>query len=196
MPCFSPFRSLASAIFEFRLLLLDILVTVVITLVLFFLARRSRKEQSFVGFKSRSFDEKYTGFVLLSVGIVIIVVSVYELPTLLNGNIYYNSPFILSNVSIFGQVVSGELLGLFFAIDLWLTIFGLGSGKFVSLGLDNASRQKNNTTSKNSSSINKVKMWCGRRDLNPGSLAWKAKVLNQTRRQPHSFSLIKVVFRL
>jgi hypothetical protein len=27
-------------------------------------------------------------------------------------------------------------------------------------------------------------MWCGRRDLNPGSLAWKAKVLNQTRRQP------------
>jgi hypothetical protein len=117
-------------------ILLDILVAVVITLVLFFLARRSRKEQSFVGFKSRAFDEKYTGYVLLSVGIVIIVVSVYELLTLLNGNIYYNSPFILSNVSIFGQVVSGELLGLFFAIDLWLTIFGLGGGKFVSLGLD------------------------------------------------------------
>ena len=117
-------------------ILLDILVAVVITLVLFFLARRSRKEQSFVGFKSRSFDEKYTGFVLLSVGIVIIVVSVYELLTLLNGNIYYNSPFVLSNVSIFGQVVSGELLGLFFAIDLWLTIFSLGGGKFVSLGLD------------------------------------------------------------
>jgi hypothetical protein len=55
---------------------------------------------------------------------------------LLNGNIYYNSPFILSNVSIFGQVVSGELLGLFFAIDLWLMVFGLGGSKFVSLGLD------------------------------------------------------------
>jgi hypothetical protein len=117
-------------------ILLDILVAAVITIVLFLLARRSRKEQSFVGFKSRSLDEKYTGYVLLSVGIVIIVVSVYELLTLLNGNIYYNSPFILSNASIFGQVVSGELLGLFFGIDLWLTIFGLGGGKFVSLGLD------------------------------------------------------------
>lgn len=117
-------------------ILLDILVAVVITSVLFLLVRRSRKEQSFVGFKSRSFDEKYAGYVLLSAGIVIIVVSIYELLTLLNGNIYYNSPFILSNVSIFGQVVSGELLGLFFAIDFWLIIFGLGGGKFLSLGLD------------------------------------------------------------
>lgn len=117
-------------------ILLNILVAVVITLVLFFLARRSRKEQSFVGFKSRSFDEKYIGYVLFSVGIVITIVSVYELLILLNGNIYYNSPFILSDLSIAGQVVSGQLLGLFFAIDFWLTIFGLGGGKFLSLGLD------------------------------------------------------------
>ncbi len=117
-------------------ILLDILVAVVITSVLLFLARRSRKEQSFVGFRSRSFDEKYVGYVLLSIGIVIIVVSIYELLILLNGNIYYNSPFVLANVSIAGQVVSGELMGLFFAIDFWLTIFGLGGGKFLSLGLD------------------------------------------------------------
>jgi hypothetical protein len=117
-------------------ILLNILVAVVITLVLFFLARRSRKEQSFVGFKSRSLDEKYIGYVLFLVGIVIIVISVYELLILLNGNIYYNSPFVLANISIAGQVVSGELLGLFFAIDFWLTIFGLGGGKFLSLGLD------------------------------------------------------------
>jgi hypothetical protein len=117
-------------------ILLNILVAVVITLVLFFLARRSRKEQSFVGFKSRSLDEKYVGYVLFLVGIVIIVISVYELLILLNGNIYYNSPFVLANISIAGQVVSGELLGLFFAIDFWLTIFGLGGGKFLSLGLD------------------------------------------------------------
>jgi len=48
----------------------------------------------------------------------------------------------------------------------------------------------NNVNSDN----NKVS-WCGRRDLNPGSLAWKASippmpyrqfnVLNQTRRLPH-----------
>jgi hypothetical protein len=117
-------------------ILLNILVAVVITLVLFFLARRSRKEQSFVGFKSRSLDEKYVGYVLFLAGIVIIVVSVYELLILLNGNIYYNSPFVLANVSIAGQVVSGEFFGLFFAIDFWLTIFGLGGGKFLSLGLD------------------------------------------------------------
>jgi hypothetical protein len=117
-------------------ILLDILVAVVVTSVLFFLARRSRKEQSFVGFKSRSFDEKYVGYFSLLVGIVIIIVSVYELLILLNGNIYYNSPFVIANVSIAGQVISGELLGLFFAIDFWLTIFGLGGGKFLSLGLD------------------------------------------------------------
>jgi hypothetical protein len=117
-------------------ILLNILVAIVITSVLFFFARRSRKEQSFVGFRSKSFDEKYTGYFLLSVGIVIIIVSVYELLILLNGNMYYNSPFVLANVSIAGQVVSGELLGLFFAIDFWLTIFGLGGGKFLSLGLD------------------------------------------------------------
>ena len=117
-------------------ILLDILVAIVITSVLFFLVRRSRKEQSFVGFRSKSFDEKYAGYFLLSVGIVIIIVSVYELLILLNGNIYYNSPFVFANVSIAGQVISGEFLGLFFAIDFWLTIFGLGGGKFLSLGLD------------------------------------------------------------
>ena len=68
--------------------LLDILVDAVITLVLFFLARRSRKEQSFVGFKPRSFDEKYIGYVLFSVGIVITIVSVYELLILLNCDIF------------------------------------------------------------------------------------------------------------
>jgi hypothetical protein len=117
-------------------ILLDILVAIVITSVLFFLARRSRKEQSFVGFRSRSFDEKFAGYFLLSVGIVIIIVSVYELLILLNGNIYYNSPFVLANVSIDGQVISGELLGLFFAIDFWLTIFSLAGGKILSLGFD------------------------------------------------------------
>ena len=29
--------------------------------------------------------------------------------------------------------------------------------------------------------------WCGRRDLNPGSQAWRACVLNQTRRRPLCF---------
>ena len=36
--------------------------------------------------------------------------------------------------------------------------------------------------------------WCGRRDLNPGSLAWKANVLNQTRRRPLDISFMKKAY--
>ena len=44
-----------------------------------------------------------------------------------------------------------------------------------------------NKNQKNGISSNQAyfeERWCGRRDLNPGSLAWKANVLNQTRRRP------------
>src|SRR4030067_3529097 len=36
----------------------------------------------------------------------------------------------------------------------------------------------------NVNSNNNELSWCGRRDSNPGSQAWKACVLNQTRRRP------------
>ena len=47
---------------------------------------------------------------------------------------------------------------------------------------------KNQENEKSSNQASLRESWCGRRDLNPGSLAWKAKVLNQTRRRPRKIS--------
>jgi hypothetical protein len=38
--------------------------------------------------------------------------------------------------------------------------------------------------------------WCGRRDLNPGSPAWKAGVLVQARRRPPPFYLSGLGWRV
>lgn len=121
---------------EYIKILLDVLVAVVITAVLFVLARRARREQTFVGFKSKSIAEKYAGYSLLAIGVAIIAVSVFELIVLLEGQGYSSAPFVLSSISIVGQTISGRLLGLSFAISFWLMIFGLGGRKLVSLGLD------------------------------------------------------------
>ena len=74
---------------EYIKILLDVVVAVVITAVLFFIVRRSRKEQTLVGYKARSKDEKYAGFVLLGTGIFILVVSIYELIVLLGAIIIH-----------------------------------------------------------------------------------------------------------
>src|SRR4030066_2292994 len=108
----------ASAI-EYIKILLDVSVAAIIAAVLFFIVRRSRKEQTFVGYKARSVDEKYTGYVLLAIGIVVIVVSIYELIVLLEGNYYSPIPFGLTDLQITTgnqttSVVSGQLLGLGF----------------------------------------------------------------------------------
>jgi len=130
----------ASAI-EYIKILLDVSVAAIITAVLFFIVRRSRKEQTFVGYKARSVDEKYTGYVLLAIGIVVIVVSIYELIVLLEGNYYSPIPFGLTDLQMTTgnqttAVASGQLLGLGFGISFWLLIFGCGGRKLVSLGLD------------------------------------------------------------
>lgn len=116
-------------------ILLDVLVVAVVTLVLFLLARHARRQQTYVGFKDRSTDEKYVGYGLFAVGMVLILVSAYELFTLLSAG-YYNAPFNLSDISIGGQVISGQILGLSLAVDFWLTIFGYGGTKFLTLGMD------------------------------------------------------------
>ena len=77
---------------EYIKVLLDVLVAVVITAVLFLVIRRARKEQTYVGYKARSKDEKYAGFVLLGTGIFIILVSIYELVVLLEGDYYSPIP--------------------------------------------------------------------------------------------------------
>jgi len=130
----------ASAV-EYIKILLDVSVAAIITAVLFFIVRRSRKEQTFVGYKPRSVDEKYTGYILLAIGIVVIVVSIYELIVLLEGNYYSPIPFGLTDLQITTgnqttSVASGQLLGLGFGISFWLMIFGYGGRKLLSLGLD------------------------------------------------------------
>ena len=117
-------------------ILLDILVAVVITLVLLYLARHARKEQTFVGYKDRSTDEKYVGYGLFAVGVILILVSAFELFLLLNGGTYSRTAFNLSSISIGGQVISGQVLSLSLAVDFWLTILGYGGTKFASLGMD------------------------------------------------------------
>ncbi|MCL4429305.1 MAG: hypothetical protein M1167_01000 [Chloroflexi bacterium] len=126
---------------EYVKVLLDVVVAAVITGVLYFIVRRSRREQTFVGYKARSIDEKYTGYVLLAAGIAIIVVSIYELIVLLEGNYYSPIPFGLTDIQMTvgnqtTAIASGQLLGLSFGVSFWLLIFGYGGRKLVSLGLD------------------------------------------------------------
>ena len=126
---------------EYIKVLIDVLVAAVITTVLFYIARRTRKEQTFVRYKGRSRDEKYVGIVLLAAGIVVIVLSIFELIVLLNGNYYSKVPFGLTGLQMTAgnqttDVLSAQLLGLSFGTSFWLMIFGYGGRKLVFLGID------------------------------------------------------------
>jgi hypothetical protein len=126
---------------EYVKIVLDVSVAAAITLVLFVLARRARKEQTFTGFKARSIDEKYAGYAMLAIGIAIIAVSIVELVVLMESDPYSAMPFKLSDISMtVGNqttvIASGHLLGLVFGVSFWLTVFGYGGRKFASLGLD------------------------------------------------------------
>jgi hypothetical protein len=119
---------------------LAILVAVIVTAVLFVLARRTRKEESLVGFTAKSKDEKYVGYSLLIAGLIIIVFSIYEMVALLRGGVS-NMPFGLSDISMAtgGQasvVASGQVLGLIAGIAFWLLILYYGGRKIATLGLD------------------------------------------------------------
>ena len=126
---------------EYVKIVLDVSVAAVITLVLFVLARRARKEQTFVGFKTRSLDEKYVGYAMLAIGVAIIAVSIVELVVLMESDSYSAMPFNLSDITMtVGNettvIASGHLLGLVFGVSFWLTVCGYGGRKFASLGLD------------------------------------------------------------
>ena len=126
---------------EYIMVLLDVAVAVIITAVLFFIVRRTKKEQILVGYKARSNDEKYIGFVLVGTGICVILVSIYELIVLLEGNYYSPIPFGLSGLQMIlgnqtAEFLSAQLLGLVFGISFWLLIFGYGGRKLIFLGLD------------------------------------------------------------
>ncbi|MBE3116312.1 hypothetical protein IMZ68_03830 [Candidatus Bathyarchaeota archaeon] len=123
------------------LIFLAVLVSVVVTVVLFALARRVRKEESLVGFTAKSMDEKYYGCFLLIAGIIIIFFSVYEVVALFTGGFSSEMPFNLSDISTGagGQnsvVVSGQVLGLLAGVSFWLMMIIFGGRKIVALGLD------------------------------------------------------------
>ena len=126
---------------EYIKILLDISVAAVITAVLFLLARRARKEETFVGFKASSREEKYAGYTMLAIGIVIIAVSIYELVVLLESGVGREIPFGLPDISATAgnqttAIISAQDIGLIFGVSFWLTIFGYGGRKFATLGLD------------------------------------------------------------
>lgn len=122
------------------MIFLAALVAVVVTVVLFALARRARKEKSLVGFTAKTKDEKYAGYILLTAGAIIIFFSVFEMVVLLTGGVSSKTPFNLSDISLAlgGQnfVVPGKLLGLIVGISFWLMILTYGGRKIASLGLD------------------------------------------------------------
>lgn len=115
---------------------LAILVAVVVTVVLFALARRARKEESLVGFAAKSRDEKFAGYFLIITGVIIIFFSIYRMVALLSSGVS-NVPFGLSGISIQASVVaSGQVLGLIAGIVFWLLILFYGGRKIAVLGLD------------------------------------------------------------
>jgi hypothetical protein len=67
-------------------------------------------------------------------------ISLFEVISILNSNFYSDVPFSLSGIQIISQqqtadLVSGQLLGLVFAVPLWLLILVFGGAKMLSLGL-------------------------------------------------------------
>jgi hypothetical protein len=129
-----------ASVIEYYKIILDIMVAVVISIVLLLVARRSRRVKTFAGYRERSKDEKYAGYVLLLVGIIIMALSTLELISLLNSNYYSDVPLGLTGIQMSSEIqttdlVSAQLLGLSFGATFWLLIFSCGGGKMVSLGL-------------------------------------------------------------
>jgi hypothetical protein len=130
----------ASAI-EYYKILLDILIAAIISIVLIIVTRRNTKEKILTGYRTRSKDEKYIGYALLSGGIIIMALSIVELILLSCSNFYSNIPFGLCGIQLVTasqttEVISGQLLGLSFGGSFWLLIFGCGGAKLISLGMD------------------------------------------------------------
>lgn len=114
---------------------LTILVALVVTVTLFLIGYRIKKERVFMGYTGPK-EEAYAGYTLLAVGVTLIVVSVYETVSLLTGPISA-APFALMNIVVTGgNTIPGELIGLGFGIAFWMIILWLGGRRLTSVGLD------------------------------------------------------------
>jgi ABC-type Fe3+ transport system permease subunit len=126
---------------EYYKIILDIAVAAIISIVLLLFARRSRRQKTFVGYRKSPKDEKYAGYILLSIGIAVMALSILELIILLTSNFYSTVPFGLTSIQISSEsqtidLISAHLLGYGFGISFWLTIFFAGGGKMLTLGMD------------------------------------------------------------
>jgi hypothetical protein len=132
---------LNAATTTYVLIFLAALVAFVVAVVLFYLGRRMRREQTFVGFTPRSKDEKYVGYFLLATGLVIMFLSIYEMVTILTSGVSSTAPFGLSELSpMTGDqsafLIPAQILGTIEGISFWLVILVSGGRKIASLGLD------------------------------------------------------------
>ena len=132
---------MAAAILEYYKIILDIIVAVVIATVLLVIANQNRKQKILTGYTPRPKSEKYTGYILLATGIVIMAISIIELIVLVNSDYYSEAPLGLSAIKMTTNaqstdIISEQLLGLGFGVPFWLSIF-VGAGfKMVSLAID------------------------------------------------------------
>jgi hypothetical protein len=131
-----------ASVAEYFKIILDILVATIIVVTIVFLAKRGgAKEQKLVGYRHRKKDEKYAGYAIFLVGIVIIAFSVLELFLLIFSNYYSEIPLGLTAIQMTTgsqttDLLSGQILSYVFGISFWLMVFGLVGVKFFSIGVD------------------------------------------------------------
>jgi hypothetical protein len=130
---------MAASVIEYYKIIIDIIIAVIIATVLFLLAKKTRKQKILIGHTKRSKDETYAGYILLTIGIAVMAISLLQLIMLLTNNSYSNLPFGLTSLQLTSvyqttDLISGQLISYIFGIPFWLTIFLFGGIKIFTLG--------------------------------------------------------------
>jgi hypothetical protein len=130
---------MAASVIEYYKIILDISIAAILATVLILLAKKTRKQKTLTGYTKRTKDETYAGYTLLTMGIVVMAISILQLILLLASNSYSDIPFGLSSLQITSayqttDLISGQLIGYIFGIPFWLLIFLFGGTKIFTLG--------------------------------------------------------------
>jgi hypothetical protein len=130
---------MAASVIEYYKIILDILIAVIIATVLIVLAKKTRKQKILTGYTKRTKDETYAGYILLTIGIAVMAISLLQLILLLTNNSYSNLPFGLTSLQLNSayqttDLLSGQLISYIFGIPFWLSIFLFGGTKIFTLG--------------------------------------------------------------
>ena len=130
---------MAASVIEYYKIILDVIIAVIIATVLIVLAKKARKQKILTGYTKRTKDETYAGYILLTIGIAVMAISLLQLILLLTNNSYSNLPLGLSSLQLTSayqttDLISGQLISYIFGIPFWLTIFLFGGTKIFTLG--------------------------------------------------------------